>query len=66
MTSLEYLKWGYSSIYIIYDGNKKIGYTTSMKEADAICEKKLNLQWDLQRDISKNINVINSLIQYYK
>jgi hypothetical protein len=35
--------------YVLYDGSKKIiGYTPSMNEADALCDKHPDWQWDVK------------------
>jgi hypothetical protein len=57
--NIENIKWKYAILYIIYCGNDKIGYTTSENEADLICEKCPELQWNK----SKNINLIKTLEQ---
>ena len=43
----ERLKWENRPVYVIYEGNKIIGYTITDREADAICDKNPKLQWDI-------------------
>lgn len=49
-----------NSICLIYKNNKIIGFTRSIHEADAICDKCLDIQWDFIKK-STNINKMELL-----
>jgi hypothetical protein len=49
MDSLESDSHQPSHHVIIYKDDKAIGYTNSYKEADALCDKYPNLQWDFKK-----------------
>lgn len=46
MESLERAKWANHKVYEIYKGVNVIGYTVTEKEADEMCCKRPDLQWD--------------------
>jgi len=56
-SKMEDIKLNTSRIPIIYENNKCIGYTTSIYEAEAICKKNPEYQWDT----TKNIDIINKV-----
>lgn len=51
-------------IEIIWENNKKIGYSHTQKEADDICKKKINYTWSLEDNINKK-NLVFMTTSYY-
>ena len=48
-------------IYFIYQNEEIIGYTTSWKEADDICQKYKNLLWDSSKEYSRSLKKIEEV-----
>ena len=48
-------------IYFIYQNEEIIGYTTSWKEADDICQKYKNLLWDSSKEYSRSFKKIEEV-----
>jgi hypothetical protein len=45
---LELSKLIGTKVCVLYEHNKVIGYTPSIKEADALCDKHPEWQWDFK------------------
>ena len=45
---------GYDSWVIIYNKDKIIGFTSTYKEADDICKKYSNYNWEYAKNVYKN------------
>lgn len=53
-------------IAIIWENNKKIGYSHTRKEADDICKKKINYTWSLEDNANINKkNLVFMTTSYY-
>lgn len=50
-TDIESYKWIGWQPAVIYKGSKKIGYAITTNEADTICEKHVEYQWELKKKL---------------
>lgn len=48
-------------VYFIYEKDKIVGYTTSWREADDICQKYKNLLWDSSHEYSQDLKKVQQL-----
>jgi hypothetical protein len=55
MTEMESYKWIGWQPAVIYKGAKKIGYVMTPNEADAICEKHVEYQWELKKKLPSGL-----------
>lgn len=52
LTTMDYY-FDIRAVGLLYKDNRLIGYTHSINEAEAICEKDATIQWDYAKDIKK-------------
>lgn len=52
LTTMDYY-FDIRAVGLLYKDNRLIGYTHSINEAEAICEKDATIQWDYAKHIKK-------------